>query len=54
MSTPLTGNRQRVKSESSVTIAIGIDKVKTSDKNIAQAKRDSEVSQKPTSAELTG
>ena len=35
-------------------IAIGMDNVKTSDKNIAQAKRDSEVSQKPTSAELTG
>ena len=35
-------------------IAIGIDNVKTSDKNNAQAKRDSEVSQKPTSAELTG
>ena len=35
-------------------VAIGIDNVKTSDKNIAQAKRDSEVSQKPTSAELTG
>ena len=41
------------RSFSFVTVS-GIDKVKTSDKNIAQAKRDSEVSQKPTSAELTG